>query len=75
MSRYIHLEDCTLITVSDKAVCVEYNGERHWLPFSQLASDEEEKIQNLLEKEAPCRGVTLSVTAWICEKKGIETDE
>lgn len=75
MSRYATLEDCTLLRATEKAVCVEYKGERHWLPFSQLASDEEEKCRKLLAAETPCRGVTLSVTEWICEEKGIEADE
>lgn len=74
-SSYVTLENCTLLRATDRAVCIEHKGERHWLPFSQLASDEEEKCRKLLAAETPSRGVTLSATEWICEEKDIEPDE
>lgn len=74
-SNYLTLEDCTLLRVSAKAIEIEYKGERLWLPFSQLAEDEEEKCRELLEDECPCHGVTISATEWICREKGIDPDE
>lgn len=38
------------------AVLIEWKGEEHWLPFSQLRKDDQQ----------------LYASAWILEKKGIE---
>lgn len=77
MSRYATLEDCTLLRATDRAVCIEYKGERHWLPFSQLAPGEHEKIVLLFdeaEENTRIDGVTISASEWICAEKEIEPE-
>lgn len=73
-SNYVHIE-CSLVAKSDAAVLIEVDGERQWIPFSQLAEGEEAKIVKLLTAHPtrePVEDVTVSMTAWIAEKKGLE---
>ena len=71
-SSYVHLEGCTLSALTTKAALVVYDGEQHWIPLSQLAPGEEEKLHKIeLKREE----FTLSITEWIAAQKGIEVDE
>lgn len=71
-SNYVHLEGCTLSALTTKAALVVYDGEQHWIPLSQLAEGEEAKLHKI---ELKHEEFTLSISAWIAEQKGIETDE
>jgi len=79
MSRgnYVHVT-ADLLGKSEKAVKVSVAGAVHWLPLSQLAPGEAEKIEGLLRKAAKGEvidGVTLSITEWIAGEKGIDGDD
>lgn len=63
-SNWVHLESCTVRRVTDKAMLVAYDDEDIWLPLSQVSQAE--------QYEAGDEGVTISVTEWIAEQKGIE---
>lgn len=63
-SGYLHLEDCNIKAVTERAILVEYDGEEIWFPVSQVADPD------VFEKGD--EGVTVSVSEWIANQKGIE---
>ena len=65
-SSFVHLEDCTVRAVTDRAVLIEYENAQYWLPVSQLADRE---AHNLHRGD---HGVPVSITEWIAEQKGID---
>ncbi len=65
-SSYVHLEDCEVIRLTDSAALIDVDGERIWLPLSQMAPGEADKL------EAGDEHVTISVTKWIAKQKGID---
>jgi hypothetical protein len=65
-TNYIHLEDCDIIAVTDKAVLIEYEDEEYWIPVSQLADGEDHSFERGDE------GVTVSISEWIAKEKGID---
>lgn len=67
-SNYVHLEGCTVVALTDKAVLLRYDGEQYWIPLMQLAEGEAEKLKR------GDNGLTVSVSEWICEQKGIEVE-
>jgi len=67
LSNYVHLDDCRIVRVTDKAVLIEYEHVQHWIPVSQLADQEGHT------HEAGDENVTVSITEWIANEKGIET--
>ncbi len=69
-TNYVHLEDCTLSALTEKAALVVHDGAAHWLPFSQLGPGEEAKLHKV---EIDREEFTLTITEWIAEQKGIET--
>ena len=71
-SGYVHLENCKLMARTDRAALIAYAGAEHWIPFSQMAQGEAEKLDGIAPRRGPA--FTLSVTDWICEQKGIEGD-
>lgn len=75
MSRYVQVTDVTLHRATDAAVLIEIDGEEYWIPFSQMAPDEEIKCRQLLANDRMPTAVSLSITRWIAEQKGIEGDE
>lgn len=66
-TNYVHLEGCDVLKVTDKAVLVKFDDEQHWIPVSQLADREDHT------HEEGDKGVTVSISEWIAEQKGIET--
>lgn len=60
-SNWVHLEDCTVRRVTDKAMLIDWDGGYWWIPLSQVS-------------EAGDTMVTISVTEWIANEKGIEAD-
>ncbi len=66
-SNYVHLEDVTIVALTDAAVLLEYDDEQYWIPRSQLAEGEDEKLKK------GAKGLTLSITEWIAEQKGIDS--
>lgn len=65
-SEYVHLEGCDILAVTDAAIQVRWEGDRYWFPKSQVADPE--------TYEAGDKGLTVSVTEWIAEQKGIEVE-
>lgn len=65
-SNYVHLEDCDVLKATDAAIQVQWEGEKIWLPKSQVADPE--------TFEAGDKGVTVSCTEWIAEQKGTEVE-
>lgn len=65
-SNYVHLDPCNVIAVTEKAVLIEYDDEKHWIPVSQLADGEDHNY------EAGDKDITVSVSEWIAKQKGIE---
>jgi hypothetical protein len=66
-SGYVHLEECKILRTREKAIQILYQGERHWIPRSQMADDD--------QYEEGQDGVTVSISEWIASEKGIEVDE
>lgn len=64
-SNWVHLEDCDVLRVTGKAILVFFEGEQHWFPKSQVSEAD--------KYEEGDSGLTVSVTTWIAEQKGIET--
>lgn len=62
-SNYVHLEDVTIVKATDKAFLIEYDDERHWIPLSQVANPD--------DYEQGDEDVSISVTEWIADQKGI----
>lgn len=75
-TNFVHV-DCDLLAYTDRAVKILAGGSAHWIPFSQLAPGEHAKAITLLddadEGEA-VPDVTLSMSEWIAEQKGIEPE-
>lgn len=62
-SHWVHLEDCSVKRVTEKALLIEYDGEEVWLPLSQVS--EGEKYEEGDEE------VTVSITEWIAKQKNL----
>lgn len=65
-SGYVHLEDCEVLRVTEKAILIKWDGSQYWLPVSQVADAD--------NYEAGDKDVTVSITEWIAGEKGIEVD-
>ncbi len=63
-SNWVHLEGCNIIKVTEKAVLLEWDDEQHWVPTSQISDAE--------TLEAGDQGVTVSVTEWIAQQRGLD---
>lgn len=70
-SNYVHLSECRLKRLTDKAALVIYDGAEYWLPLSQMADGEADKLEGV----EPGERFTLSISQWIASEKGIEGDE
>lgn len=55
------LEDCTIGTETDKAVCVYHEYGTHWIPLSHV-----EKMTRSKNKDCD----TITMSAWIAKQKG-----
>lgn len=64
-SRYVEVE-CTIVTNTDEAVLIEYEGESIWIPRSQIEDDQFD--------DPGTEGAILNITRWIADQKGIEVD-
>lgn len=57
------LEDCTIVHETDDAVLIATDeGERHWLPFSQVRE---------IKRRANAATASVVMTAWIAKQKGL----
>jgi hypothetical protein len=67
-SNWVHLDDCTIKHITDKAMLVECDlfDEALWIPLSQV--DEPDKF------EVGDEGITVSVSEWWAKKNNIEVD-
>lgn len=65
-SGYVHLEDCWVKRVTEKAALIAWEDEEEWIPLSQIADGED------LEEGGP---MTVSITEWIAKEKGISGSE
>lgn len=74
-TNYVHV-DCDLLAHTEKAVLIMYDGRNVWVPFSQLAPGEHEKIVLSLEDSdgEPVIDATVSMTEWIAQQKNIEPE-
>ena len=63
MSQWVHLDDVSVMNITERAVLILYDGCQHWIPKSQI--DEPERLST-------GDGYTLSITEWIANQKGIE---
>lgn len=62
--NYVHLEECEIKAVTDKAILIRYEDRDIWCPKSQVADAEDYK-----------RGMTdrtVSVTEWFAKKEGLD---
>lgn len=66
-SNWVYLEDCTILSVTDKAIKVECEAFSGYLPKSQI----ENEGDHLAVGD---EGVTVAITQWIAETKNIEVD-
>lgn len=66
MSEWVHVEVAVIRKETDKAFNVQLeNGQILWLPKSQVSDAD--------DYEAGDRNVTISITEWIANEKGIES--
>lgn len=63
-TNWVHLEECDVLAVTDLAILLRYDDEEYWLPKSQVSDPD------VFEKGD--EGVTVSISEWIAEQKGIE---
>ncbi len=66
-SNFIHLENCEIVKETDKALLIRYVGTEHWIPVSHISGAD--------AYSAGDKGVTVSITEWIAEQKGIEVED
>lgn len=70
MSKFVHLENCTCLLLTDKAAKIRLSdGQEEFFPFSQMAEGEEDKL------EVGLTDFTLSVTEWIMKEKRLDPDD
>ena len=63
-SSWVHLEGCKVNKATAKALLVELeDGEELWLPRSQISEGE--------KYDAGDEDVTISISAWIAQQKGL----
>lgn len=66
-SNWVHLEVAKIVRETDSAFFLELGGERageeQWLPKSQIHASEDYEVGD--------EDLTISVTEWIAEKKGL----
>lgn len=63
-SHYIHLEDVTVLKETDRAFLLRLDDDsEHWIPKNQIADPD--------TYEEGDTEVTVSITEWIAEQKGI----
>ena len=60
---WIHLDCERIEKITDKAMLAVIDGEEVWLPLSQIADSD--------DYEEGDEDLTLSVTEWIAEQKGL----
>lgn len=65
-SRYVHLEGCNVIRITDFAALIEFDGAGYWIPKSQMAEGEAEKLDEGDE------GITITITRFIADDRGID---
>ncbi len=61
-SPYTHIENCSVLRDTEKAIEVEHDGEVVWFPRSHIADGGDYRRGQ--------EGVTISFTDWILEQKG-----
>ena len=64
-SGYVHIEVEQITGETDKAFFVRYEGQDICLPKSQIIDVEDLAVGDI--------NVTVSITSWLAEQKGIET--
>jgi hypothetical protein len=65
-SYWVTLENCSILNATQKALEIEHNGEIFWLPKSQIEDPDRLKVGD--------SDVTVLITEWIADQKGIEGD-
>jgi hypothetical protein len=65
-TRYVLIEDATVVRSTDKAGLFRIDGEEYWIPWSQVRDDSVDRD-----------GATgnLWITEWIAGEKGLEGQE
>ena len=60
---------CKYIASTDKAILIEVDGEREWLPMSQI-SDASVDLNDIpaLDRGDP---LTITIPEWLAEEKGL----
>ena len=66
-SGFVFLTDVEVVHTTDAAVLILYNGDKVWIPKSQVAPDDRRMVGGLVAGDV----VTLAVTEWIAEQKGL----
>jgi len=62
-SNWVHIEVEEIVCETDKAFLCRVDGEEHWFPKSQVSNPE--------DYEEGDADVTLSITEWIANEKGL----
>lgn len=66
VNNRVWLESCTIVKRAERAVLVQYEGLRVWLPLSQI--DDPDRL-----KEGDV-DVTIGIPEWLALEKGLEVD-
>jgi hypothetical protein len=62
--EYVTIEVAKILHRTDKAVLAEIDGDKVWIPLSQIEDDEDCVPEYV--------NVELSITAWIADKLGLK---
>lgn len=65
-TRYVLIEDATVVRSTDKAGLFEIDGEEYWIPWSQVRDDSVDRDGDTGD---------LWITEWIAGEKGLEGQE
>lgn len=66
-SNYVHVQVDKILRESEKAFLVRIGDEEHWLPKSQLADPDDYEVGDT--------DLSIAVTGWLANEKGLEGEE
>jgi hypothetical protein len=63
-SDWVYLDGCDISYETDKAMLIIYDGDKIWIPKSQIGELDRLQVGDT--------GITVLVSRWFAEKEGIE---
>ena len=66
-SNWVYLERCEIVHETDRAMLINYDGNKIWVPKSQ--------INELDRLDVGDTNVTVPISRWFAEKEGIDGED